>query len=540
MGHFNVNLETIERRVILPSGGAEKIFPDVMPVGTAVDFFDSSGKKYFSFMKNTPSNERKVKPNLLNLTANSVVPAPLESYTLVFANGKKILLPLAAFFQSETFKLIREDEKSLCDEDFLREAMPDFPYDYTIEIQNDGVIFSNRSKKELSYTIQRQPEQQRFSFGYGFPEAKTVPQTGCDIDLAPDKYAAFFNGKGDFMAAIYEVEDDNKKQFIFRDADRKQVIKMTAGHEYLLPLDDSTGKNLRVRITHGKIYVFDNPGVSYNVVSASHKWRAETGGDAEVSGLINGGRRFYAATYRELGESKYDTANESNAFAGLANGVMGVIDGMGGNGFGDKASFLAAETIVSGKGFLEGLVLDAHDELYFFNRYMLLNSLPHCDAVLAGVRLSGDSFEGASLGDAHWVQIRNGRIIAKSPDKSVLGEFYEAGLISKFDLMTRPERNIVKTALLLGFEPEVFKGELESGDIIVTFDDGLAIDIENELAEIAGIAKTPEEFAKIMLKRTEDRNNDLNKCYTVTDESGLGFSAPSPRDNVAVAVYFHD
>lgn len=533
------NLDPAEGKVSLLPGEAEKIYMDVIPLGTAVDFFDSNGKKYFSFMKNPPSNERKLHANFQNATSS--IPKPLESYTLVFANGHKVLLPLAAFFQSETFKTIRENENELCDLDFLRGAIPDFQDAYTIEIQKDGVIFTNKSKSEMSYAVEKLPEKQPFSFGHEYPETGDIPPEGREVELAPDKYAAFFGKNGDFNGAIYEVENENKKQFIFRDADRKQMIKMTAGHEYLLPVDEEAGDNLRVRITHGRLYIFGNQKVSYNVVSASHKWHAKMGGDDSVGGLINGGRRFYAATNREMGEcSKYATANESNAFAGLANGVMGVLDGMGGNGFGDKASYLAAETIVSGNGSLHALVLDAHDELYFLNRYLILNSIPNCDTVLAGVRLTGDSFEGVSLGDCHWVQIRNGNIVAKSPDKSVLGEYYEAGLISKYDLMNMPERTMVKTSLVTGFDVEQDKNKLEPGDIIVAFDDGLAIDIENELVEIAGLAKTPEEFAKIMLKRTEDRNNDPQKCYPVKDNSGVDFYAPSPRDNVAVAVYFHD
>jgi PPM family protein phosphatase len=269
-------------------------------------------------------------------------------------------------------------------------------------------------------------------------------------------------------------------------------------------------------------------------------WMSEMGQSvAFIKRHINGGRPVYAVTLREAGLcDKYPIANETSVGVRIESGVLVVSDGMGGGAFGEAASSNVVESMLNSKGVTIGQkAIDAAERLYVFNRHFYFTAGRVCNSVMASVQVKGDDFSTASVGDSRWVQIRKGKIVKKSPVRSLVGGLLENGQITLGEALNHPARNIVESAMMGSFLPDVTSGKLKEDDILVLFDDGVGV-TDAELEEILSADGVDVVKAgKRIIAMTRNRNLAGEGLFKTGDNEFV--KAPAPRDNLGLIIYKH-
>jgi serine/threonine protein phosphatase PrpC len=161
-----------------------------------------------------------------------------------------------------------------------------------------------------------------------------------------------------------------------------------------------------------------------------------------------------------------------------------VADGMGGYEGGQEASRLAVDTLVGTyrdftgddpqAGLIEGLQA-AHDAIrqYGFAHPALRGMGTTCTAAA----IVQDGLYFVHVGDTRLYLIRDGRIRQVTRDHSYVGRLVEAGMISREEAETHPQRNILTAAL--GTNPELIMESpprpepLLPDDVLLICSDGL-------------------------------------------------------------------
>ena len=183
-----------------------------------------------------------------------------------------------------------------------------------------------------------------------------------------------------------------------------------------------------------------------------------------------------------------------------------VADGMGGYEGGQEASRLAVDTLVGTYGdfdgddpqqaLIEGLQA-AHDEIrkYGFAHPALHGMGTTCTAAA----IVDHALYYVHVGDTRLYLIRDGQITQVTRDHSYVGRLVEAGMISREEAETHPQRNILTAAL--GTNPELIMDSpghpepLRAEDVLVICSDGLwgmvhnheiLLAVEKQSAERAG------------------------------------------------------
>ena len=161
-----------------------------------------------------------------------------------------------------------------------------------------------------------------------------------------------------------------------------------------------------------------------------------------------------------------------------------VADGMGGYEGGQEASRLAVDTLVGTYrnfggddpqlGLIEGLQA-AHDEI---RRYGLAHpALRGMGTTCTAAAIVRDALYYVHVGDTRLYLIRDGQITQVTRDHSYVGRLVEAGMISREEAETHPQRNILTAAL--GTNPELLMDSpgrpepLRAEDVLVICSDGL-------------------------------------------------------------------
>jgi serine/threonine protein phosphatase PrpC len=161
-----------------------------------------------------------------------------------------------------------------------------------------------------------------------------------------------------------------------------------------------------------------------------------------------------------------------------------VADGMGGYEGGQEASRLAVETLVGNyrnfegddpqQGLIEGLQA-AHDEI---RRYGSAHpELRGMGTTCTAVAIVQEALYYVHVGDTRLYLVRDGQITQLTRDHSYVGRLVEAGMISREEAETHPQRNILTAAL--GTNPELIMDSpgrpepLRAEDVLVICTDGL-------------------------------------------------------------------
>jgi protein phosphatase len=172
-----------------------------------------------------------------------------------------------------------------------------------------------------------------------------------------------------------------------------------------------------------------------------------------------------------------------------------VADGMGGHNAGDVASKIAVESIVD--YFTQNSAFDS-----FCVRKSVFESIKYANSAIISFSKTHDRFTdmGTTLtfacvqdnkafighiGDSRAYIIKNGNAKQITRDHSLVQELYEKGTITKAQMNSHPNRNILTRALGLeaSIEADCYEIALQEGDLLLLCTDGLNlyIDIEQNM-----------------------------------------------------------
>ncbi|MCK7593268.1 PP2C family protein-serine/threonine phosphatase [Pseudomarimonas salicorniae] len=179
--------------------------------------------------------------------------------------------------------------------------------------------------------------------------------------------------------------------------------------------------------------------------------------------------------------------NEDTYYGDADLGLWLVADGMGGHEFGEVASALARETIVSevrgGRSLAEAIRLADQEILRQSQRRA--EALP-MGTTIAAVLVRDNRFEVGWVGDSR-AYLWNGELRQVSQDHSYVQELIEQGAITPEQARTHPHRNVVTQALGVtdpsSLKIETISGEFKPGMQLLLCSDGLTEEVDD--AQIA-------------------------------------------------------
>lgn len=197
--------------------------------------------------------------------------------------------------------------------------------------------------------------------------------------------------------------------------------------------------------------------------------------------MIEFGHLSHPGLRRELNEDTYYGDSEL--------GLWLVADGMGGHACGEVASALAREAIVRevrhGAALAQAIRIADEEILRASQRRN--DALPMGTTVVA-VRVQGNRFEVAWVGDSRAYLWRDGKLAQLSQDHSYVQELIAQGVLTSEQARSHPQRNVITQALgvtdPVHLNVETLGGELKPGMQILLCSDGLTEEVDD--AAIAG------------------------------------------------------
>ncbi|MGH8225904.1 MAG: PP2C family protein-serine/threonine phosphatase [Gammaproteobacteria bacterium] len=180
-----------------------------------------------------------------------------------------------------------------------------------------------------------------------------------------------------------------------------------------------------------------------------------------------------------------DNQDRAQILVGDAGMFVMVADGMGGHAHGA----LAAETAIAAldasfrqaqsneadaPDFLPAAIAAAHREVFALGDGMAADTRPGTIVVCA--LASGKALHWAHVGDSRAYHLRNGKLLTRTRDHSVIETLIESGKITREQAATHPDRHLVEYCLGVTEEtPPIEVGKarrLAPGDIVLLCSDG--------------------------------------------------------------------
>jgi serine/threonine protein phosphatase PrpC len=205
-----------------------------------------------------------------------------------------------------------------------------------------------------------------------------------------------------------------------------------------------------------------------------------------------------------------------------------VADGMGGYQAGEVASQIAAETVQreyyadpsdDPVKRLQNAVQKANNAVY---------DSAHSDRARAGMgttivamAIVGRKAYLASVGDSRAYIVHQSDLVQITQDHSLVGEQVRAGLLTKEQARTHPQRNVITRAL--GSQPSVqvdtFEGNLSEGDVMMMCTDGLTGHVPEEHIRTA-LDQLPPEQAVRQLIELANQGGGTDNISTIVIRTG--------------------
>lgn len=187
-----------------------------------------------------------------------------------------------------------------------------------------------------------------------------------------------------------------------------------------------------------------------------------------------------------IGNRKFNQDRAAYAYSNEAL-VMVLADGMGGHLKGELAAGAIIETFVHSFEkqaqpripdpirFLEDTMRTAHEDIVQFSHEMGLGGFPGSTCVAALIQ--DDILYWGHAGDSRLYLLRDGAVLARTRDHSVVSQWIESGMISAAEARVHPRRNQITNCL--GGMDDIYFMEpggplaLQSGDVLLLSSDGL-------------------------------------------------------------------
>jgi len=210
--------------------------------------------------------------------------------------------------------------------------------------------------------------------------------------------------------------------------------------------------------------------------------------------------------------------------------LMVLADGMGGHRHGEVAAQLAVKTLTeafqrlampslpSPAKFLTDHIQQVHDMIENLRQEKDYLESPRTTIVAAIIQRN--TLYCAHVGDSRLYHFREGHLLFRTEDHSIVQSLYRKGLISKDEMATHPYRNKIYNCLGGENVPQIDlsdKHELQDGDIIMLCTDGIWNVIDDKTIRMILTSGPINETVNHMLE-TAEKNSD----HTGDNMSAIG------------------
>ncbi len=228
-----------------------------------------------------------------------------------------------------------------------------------------------------------------------------------------------------------------------------------------------------------------------------------------------------------IGNRKF---NQDRVAYAYSNGALLLVlaDGMGGHLHGELAASLTIETFVESFGrhahpllddpqkFIAATMNHAHERIMRLPHNQDMGGFP--GTTCAAVLIQDGRMYWGHAGDSRVYLLRNGEVLARTNDHSVVQHWVESGLISAEEARSHPQRNQI-TNCIGGIE-DTFYAEmgdpvaLRSGDVVLLGSDGLwGAFSDAELVEafaLTPVADTLDSLISLAMERAEGHSDNIS------------------------------
>ncbi len=206
--------------------------------------------------------------------------------------------------------------------------------------------------------------------------------------------------------------------------------------------------------------------------------------------------------------------------------LMAVADGLGGHKAGEVASWIAVTTLKEvfweeykaglQVSFVRLLLKKAHELAHSRIKENATGEREGMGTTLVSAFVRDGTAIIANTGDSRAYLIRNGKVIARTKDHSLVQELLDKGEITEEEAKRHPMRNVITKALGIDFGVDLYEWKLEKGDVLLLSSDGLHDYVdESKIVEVVSSKNTAEDIARGLIKE----------------------ALPVTKDNVTVVVF---
>lgn len=258
--------------------------------------------------------------------------------------------------------------------------------------------------------------------------------------------------------------------------------------------------------------------------------------------------RFTCAARTDVGVVR--SGNEDNYLMLADRGLFIVADGMGGHAAGEVASEMAVHIISRELGSLRGIsddeavarvqrsVVSANSAI--FERTLTEQDKRGMGTTATMMALLPGRYIIGQVGDSRAYLLRDGRLLQLTKDHSYVQEQVDAGLLTPDQARVHPYSNVITRCVGAGAEvvPDVYFGDLRSGDLLLLASDGLTGMLEDDqLAMILMDEGGPQVWVDRMIAEANHRGGLDNitavivEIESVDAPSGEHSAVNSPAPN---------
>lgn len=227
-----------------------------------------------------------------------------------------------------------------------------------------------------------------------------------------------------------------------------------------------------------------------------------------------------------------DTIFPAEGQASVDDRLFMVCDGMGGHEKGEVASAIVAEQVSTyiktvshlDRPFSDAMLCHALD-----NAYNVLDAADTQDegkkmgTTLALLYFHPGGVMAAHVGDSRYYHIRpkEGKIVYRSKDHSLVSELYEAGTISKQETRTLPTKNIIMKAIMPNQEERTMPDivhikDVQVDDLFYICSDGMLEQMgDDELLNVLSNADLTDDQKLEWLETATEDNRDNHSAYLI-------------------------
>ncbi len=216
-----------------------------------------------------------------------------------------------------------------------------------------------------------------------------------------------------------------------------------------------------------------------------------------------------------------------------------VADGMGGHQAGEEASSFAANTVLKAiddaskyfenytdkqiENFLKNTVIKVNKTL--FEKSVADKALSGMGTTLVVCIVCHGKYYVANVGDSR-LYVYSSSLTQITKDHSYVSELVDMGVITREQALSHPNKNVITRAIGTepGVVPDIFKGKLKKGDIILICTDGLTGMVSDEtIAHVFSKDDLPENMTNTLVNLAKENGGTDNiTVIIIKSENGGG------------------